>query len=570
MSYLHKQTLILTMTVSLALAVLLIALCAQPIPAAPLNLPPPQFEADRALADATQLAQDFPDRVVGSATGKRAHDWLAARFAELGLQTETLPFSVIVASEARLGSQLWASSPGQSDEIILITAHYDVTHTDAPGAADDASGIGVLLELARLFATEPHRRTFYFMASDSEEYGSFWGAKNFLEQFEARDKIVAVLDLDYLNPYQLARINQDGRGLRQGYAPLWVRQIGLSAIEAAGAEAGEADGVWEYLFRAVPIGQADAAMYQWWGIPALTFGSLSTHPAEDEAIYHTPQDTPDKLERGAFEIYGRAAENFVRAVDALDPRPANPATYFRLSRDYSVPGWVMSLVQLIWFTPLFVTTWLEWRTYRPRLADLWAELWPFFGWLIAIVDGYAVAYALVNLRLLPLYEMYPASPRDPFLLTPPWWAVALIFGTVVFFAWQTFRENGWGQTADAQESRYRRSALLILFSALVIGVWFLNGYALTTFLGLAAYTWLWIEPSTTLRGRGLNFGLALAGALPFLFIADFMTSSFPIGPWWWYLTLGAVYGLFPLTAVAAFVYSAALFARFWGYGWRGD
>jgi hypothetical protein len=45
-------------------------------------------------------------------------------------------------------------------------------------------------------------------------------------------------------------------------------------------------------------------------------------------------------------------------------------------------------------------------------------------------------------------------------------------------------------------------------------------------------------------------------------------SQSPVGPWWWYLSLGAAYGFFPLIAVAAFIFFAALLLRFLRLGLR--
>ena len=53
---------------------------------------------------------------------------------------------------------------------ILIGAHYD-TVFGSPGADDNATGIAVLLELARFFATEEKNYPLRFVAFDLEEYG---------------------------------------------------------------------------------------------------------------------------------------------------------------------------------------------------------------------------------------------------------------------------------------------------------------------------------------------------------------------------------------------------------------
>ncbi|WP_017318704.1 M28 family peptidase [Mastigocladopsis repens] len=53
---------------------------------------------------------------------------------------------------------------------ILIGAHYDAV-PGTPGADDNATGVAVLLELARMFATEPTKHPLRLVAFDMEEYG---------------------------------------------------------------------------------------------------------------------------------------------------------------------------------------------------------------------------------------------------------------------------------------------------------------------------------------------------------------------------------------------------------------
>ncbi|MBV9389505.1 MAG: M28 family peptidase [Chroococcidiopsidaceae cyanobacterium CP_BM_ER_R8_30] len=53
---------------------------------------------------------------------------------------------------------------------ILVGAHYDAV-PGTPGADDNATGVAVLLELARGFATEPAKCPVRLVAFDMEEYG---------------------------------------------------------------------------------------------------------------------------------------------------------------------------------------------------------------------------------------------------------------------------------------------------------------------------------------------------------------------------------------------------------------
>ncbi len=67
-----------------------------------------------------------------------------------------------------LPSQAGGSKRNRSP--ILIAAHYDAV-PGTPGADDNATGVAVLLEFARVFAAEPTRYPLQLIAFDLEEYG---------------------------------------------------------------------------------------------------------------------------------------------------------------------------------------------------------------------------------------------------------------------------------------------------------------------------------------------------------------------------------------------------------------
>ncbi|MGF1672536.1 MAG: M20/M25/M40 family metallo-hydrolase [Rivularia sp. (in: cyanobacteria)] len=63
------------------------------------------------------------------------------------------------------------SKSGKSNlSPILIAAHYDAV-PGTPGADDNATGVAVLLELARIFATQPTKYPLRLVAFDMEESG---------------------------------------------------------------------------------------------------------------------------------------------------------------------------------------------------------------------------------------------------------------------------------------------------------------------------------------------------------------------------------------------------------------
>lgn len=82
---------------------------------------------------------------------------------------ETHEFQVRGKTHQNLILNLSPTSPNNSAPI-LIGAHYDAV-PGTPGADDNATGVAVLLELARAFATEPLSYPVRFVAFDMEEYG---------------------------------------------------------------------------------------------------------------------------------------------------------------------------------------------------------------------------------------------------------------------------------------------------------------------------------------------------------------------------------------------------------------
>jgi len=84
------------------------------------------------------------------------------------------------------------SDPLLAPTVFLVSGHFDSMPSnimdpasDAPGADDDASGVAVSLECARLLAGIPHRATLVFAAVSGEEQGLL-GGKRLLEHLKEK------------------------------------------------------------------------------------------------------------------------------------------------------------------------------------------------------------------------------------------------------------------------------------------------------------------------------------------------------------------------------------------------
>ncbi len=86
--------------------------------------------------------------------------------------------------------------PGEVDEYIVLTAHYDSTSL-SQGAYDNMSGSVGILGVAEYFANRPHRYGLRFVWCGSEERGLL-GAKAYCADEEALKKIVLNINLDMI------------------------------------------------------------------------------------------------------------------------------------------------------------------------------------------------------------------------------------------------------------------------------------------------------------------------------------------------------------------------------------
>lgn len=125
-------------------------------------LPPgPTVERDRLMADVGALAFDRFDEP----GRKRARALLAHRLTSLGYAPELQSFPT--------GINIVGTRPSAPDavepRIVLVGAHVD-TVEGSPGANDNASGLAVALEMARLFQA-PTRHALRIVLFDQEEQG---------------------------------------------------------------------------------------------------------------------------------------------------------------------------------------------------------------------------------------------------------------------------------------------------------------------------------------------------------------------------------------------------------------
>jgi hypothetical protein len=143
----------------------------------------------------TSSSQDDPVRGIGAATTwvhEQMQTFAAASGGRMTVQKQSFvqPVSSRIPVPTTITNVI-ATLKGDEARTYVITGHLDSRVTDvldftsdAPGADDDASGVAVVMELARLFATRRTKGTLVFATVAGEEQG-LYGSAHMAAQMKA-------------------------------------------------------------------------------------------------------------------------------------------------------------------------------------------------------------------------------------------------------------------------------------------------------------------------------------------------------------------------------------------------
>jgi glutaminyl-peptide cyclotransferase len=253
---------------------------------------PVSFDGQRAYRDVqTQVA--FGPRIPGTDGHAKFQDWIGAELVQAGWQVELQesealghPIQNIVAKKS--------AEPAQ----IIIGAHYDTrmfadsdpdpsNHTKpVAGANDGASGVAVLLELARTLPedTPPVWLVFFDAEDNGNIEGWDWilGSREFVRNNPIEPQAVIIVDMigdadlniykeGYSDPVLTDEIWETARNL--GYESKFIPEYKHSMLD-------------------------DHRPFLEVGIPAIDIIDF------DYPYWHTTQDTPDKVSAESLQVVG--------------------------------------------------------------------------------------------------------------------------------------------------------------------------------------------------------------------------------------------------------------------------
>lgn len=277
----------------------------------------------------TLASPEFGGR--SGAGGDKAAAYIVERFRGLGLEglfegkyTQAIPGQ---EPGTRIGSNVGAllrgADPKLRDEWVIVAAHFD--HLGIrngklyPGADDNASGVAMMLEVARCIAKAPAppKRSVMFIGFDLEEAGLF-GSRYFVSHSPVPLGRVALFITADMIGRSLAGVCGDhvfvmGTEHAPALRP-WIREAGRGrplTVDLMGADI-------------MVLNRSDYGPFRTRGIPFLFFTT------GENPCYHTSRDVAETLDHPKMTAIAQMIHQIVRtALDAptmprWQDRPDNP------------------------------------------------------------------------------------------------------------------------------------------------------------------------------------------------------------------------------------------------------
>jgi len=205
-------------------------------------------------------------RVAGSDGETKTAQYIVSAFTAIGYVPVNQPFTAPSGNQSVTSSNVMAVKTGTSSQEIIVGAHYDSTDA-GPGADDNASGVAVMLEVAKLVQATTTPYTIRFVAFGADESGLL-GSYAYLNQMSQEEiqNVIVMINLDSLVAGDVAYAYSDeGQAMVRDWALEWALGNGfnLQTIHNAGLKYPDNKG----------IGSSDYIPFQAAGIPYVYFNS---------------------------------------------------------------------------------------------------------------------------------------------------------------------------------------------------------------------------------------------------------------------------------------------------------
>jgi hypothetical protein len=371
-------------------------------PPAPLpdTAPGNRFSAQRAGEAMAGLLQGMGAHPAGSPEAEQVRTRIAGQLRLLGYEPEEQTrFAVGRDGVAGTVHNIIARRNGREPgPVLLCVAHYDSVWA-GPGVSDDLSGVGVLLELARMqIEGRRTRQPVVFLFTDAEEQGLV-GAAGFLDHPLCQD-VGLVLNFEARGGSGVAYMFETGDGnaqLMEMYADCVTNPSAASLTTE--------------IYRRLP-NDTDFSFFRDAGLAGFNFAFI-----EDLHVYHTPLDDFAHLSLASLQHEGeQAAQLMERWLNQIPPSAGEGVENLVYG---SLPGGWMILysqgsARVVSLLCLLALVWAAQACVQRGRAS-WGEIAAGLGLAALCVLGGGVGSVLLSNGLRGL-----AGTSQPWLAQPLW------------------------------------------------------------------------------------------------------------------------------------------------------
>jgi len=257
------------------------------------------FSASRALSHVTHLASKIGPRPEGRGGEERAAAYISSTLARYGYKPANQAVRLPVG---RRSGNVVAVKKGASSAQLVLGAHYD-SKAGSPGANDNASGVGALLELARVLKDADTQPTVVFVFFGAEEMidsnpdHHHYGSRQYVEHLTSaqRANIAGMISVDMIGYGTSFQMRTMGKG------PDSIRAMLHSFARRSGIRAERLRDLGRY-------GWSDHEPFELAGVPAVWV------EWRDDPVYHTSRDTAGHISTARLRTTGLLLQKFVTSL----------------------------------------------------------------------------------------------------------------------------------------------------------------------------------------------------------------------------------------------------------------
>lgn len=248
------------------------------------------------MSHVRSLAKRIGVRRKTSRNERRAARYFARQMRALGYEVTVQKFKVAGGTSRNVVAK-W---PGSRTYPLVVGGHID-TVPRSPGANDNASGVAVVLELARIFAGTGQADWVTFVAFGSEEYDSSYethhdGSRHYVKKLgrRGRKRLAGMISVDMVADGRPLLVGNSAISGRHRVANSLYNTIRKRSIDVR---------------RITLCDCSDHGPFEHAGVDAA-FAYSGTEPD-----YHSPSDTPPNMEPKDLLRTGRALRFYLAKLD---------------------------------------------------------------------------------------------------------------------------------------------------------------------------------------------------------------------------------------------------------------